>query len=58
VTYGSTHIHRPKFPIRAAGRESIASAALETFKAMQVSNPGRVFVVDTIAGARPVLRQA
>jgi hypothetical protein len=53
VIYGSTHIRRPQFPLWAAGTESIASAALGTVRALQVSNPGRVFVVDTIAGPDP-----
>jgi hypothetical protein len=53
VIYGSTHIVRPRFPLWAAGRESVASTALRTFKAVQVSNPQRVFVVDTIAGPDP-----
>src|SRR5262249_168379 len=37
----------------AAGPESIASAVLKTFKALQVSRPDRVFTVDTIAGPNP-----
>jgi hypothetical protein len=53
VIYGSSHIVRPRFPLWAAGPESIASTVLGTFKALQVSSPERVFVVDTIAGPDP-----
>jgi hypothetical protein len=53
VIYGSTHIGRPKFPLWAAAPESMASQALGTFKAVQVTSPARVLTVDTIAGPNP-----
>lgn len=53
VIYGSSHISRPRFGLWAAAAESIASTTTNTFKAVQVNNPGRVFVVGTIAGPNP-----
>jgi hypothetical protein len=53
VIYGSSHIGRPRFPLWAAGSESIASAALNTFNALRVSHPDRVFTVDTLGGPNP-----
>lgn len=53
VIYGSSHISRPRFELWAAAAESIASTSTRTFKAVQVSNPGRVFVVETLAGPNP-----
>jgi hypothetical protein len=53
VIYGSSHLGRPRFPLWAAGSESIASTVLNTFNALRVSRPDRVFTVDTLAGPNP-----
>lgn len=62
VIYGSAHLKRPTFPLRAAEAESRVDGHPEAplpptvppiFKALQVSSPGRVLVVKTIAGLNP-----
>src|SRR5262249_17218186 len=53
VIYGSSHIVRRRFGLWASAAESIASTVTKTFKAVQVNNPGRVFVVGNLAGPNP-----
>src|SRR5262249_1951308 len=53
VIYGSSHIGRRRFGLWASAAESIASTVTNTFKAVQVHDPGRIFVVDTLAGPNP-----
>ncbi|HTA40940.1 MAG TPA: hypothetical protein VK789_00755 [Bryobacteraceae bacterium] len=59
VIYTSRYLKRPVFPLEAASEQPMADvpadAPLPTtappmFKALQVAGPGRVFVVETVAG--------
>lgn len=63
VIYGNAHVKRPGFPLEAAAPEaeledpadapSLPAAAPTMFKALQVAGPGRVLVIETIAGLNP-----
>ncbi len=62
VIYGNGRLRRPRFPLWAANPETgverhpgllLPAMAPPIFRALQVSNPGRVFVVRTIAGLNP-----
>jgi hypothetical protein len=62
VIYADGRLRRPRFPQWASLRETrveehpglpLPATAPPIFKALQVSNPGRVFVVRTIAGLNP-----
>lgn len=62
VIYGSDHLKRPAFPLWAAAADSKVEDHAEAplppttpamFKALQVTGPGRVLVVKTIAGLNP-----
>lgn len=62
VIYDGAHVRRPAFPLWAAAAESnvedhsdapLPPETAPMFKALQVSGPGRVFVVKTIAGVNP-----
>jgi hypothetical protein len=62
VIYADGRLRRPRFPVWASARESrveqhpglaLPLMTPPIFKALQVSNPGRIFVVRTIAGLNP-----
>jgi hypothetical protein len=62
VIYGDGRLRRPRFPQWASARETrveqhpglpLRATTPPIFKALQVSNSGRIFVVRTIAGLNP-----
>jgi hypothetical protein len=62
VIYGDGRLRRPRFPQWASARETrveehpglpLGATTPPIFKALQVSSPGRIFVVRTIAGLNP-----
>ncbi len=62
VIYADGRLRRPRFPQWASARETrveeqpglrLPAMTPPIFKALQVSNPGRIFVVRTIAGLNP-----
>lgn len=62
VIYGDGRLRRPRFPLWAAARDThvenqpglpLPVLTPPIFRALQVSNPGRIFVVRTIAGLNP-----
>lgn len=59
VIYSNSYVKRPAFPLEASAGEStvedpddapLPATAPPMFKALQAAGPGRVFVVETIAG--------